>query len=426
MPASRVSELISAVVQSARPKAGRPMQPTQAIAHVERALGAQIGAILQHPEVRRLEEAWRGLSFLVERAKAHPATRIEVVSARPGEAADALARALKDTAATEPPATAAIVDVPVDGTPVAFARLEAIAEIAEAYTMPVLVNGDVRLLGADDLGAVERLDHKAALFQAPHQAPWRSIAARHSMRWVAIAMNRALARPPYDKASSRVREAAIVEEPRDQAACVWLSPAYLIGSLILGSFRDTGWPCRIVGARNGGLVENLQVHEVKSGYEGDEGMAIPTEVFVSTDTQRELGRCGVLLLASAPNSDQVYVLSAPTAYVPPEKRTYDSATTEPEDRLERVSLVDQLFVGRLAQFLRALSSKLPASSDPAEIEPVIEGAVWALFDNAAPASVELTVKARHAQEGTTVAVKVRPRRFLGVGVEEISIDVPLG
>jgi predicted component of type VI protein secretion system len=246
------------------------------------------------------------------------------------------------------------------------------------------------------------------------------------MRWVAIGMNRALARAPYDKATSRVREATIVEEPRDQAACVWLSPAYLIGSLILGSFRDTGWPCRIVGARSGGLVENLQVHEVKGAYEGDEGMAIPTEVFVSTDTQRELGRYGVLLLASAPNSDSIYVLNAPTAYVPPEKRTYDSATTEPEDRLDRVSLVDQLFVGRLAQFLRALSAKLPASSDPAEAQAVVEGALWALFDNAPPASVELAARARHGHDGTSVAVTVRPRRYLGVGVEEISLEVPLG
>jgi predicted component of type VI protein secretion system len=246
------------------------------------------------------------------------------------------------------------------------------------------------------------------------------------MRWVAIAMNRALARAPYDKATSRVREATIVEEPRDQAAFVWLSPAYLVGSLLLQSFRETGWPCRIVGAKNGGMVENLQVHEVKSGYEGDEGVAIPTEVFISTDTQRELARYGVLMLASAPNSDAVYLLTAPTAYVPPDKKTYDSATTEPEDRLERVSLADQLFVGRLVQFLRALCGKLPASSDPAEVQPVVEAAAWTLFENAPPASVELTVKARAEQDGTVVAISVRPRRFLGVAIDEIGFEIPLG
>jgi type VI secretion system protein ImpC len=168
------------------------------------------------------------------------------------------------------------------------------------------------------------------------------------------------------------------------------------------------------------------VHEVKGAYEGDEGVAIPTEAFASTDTQRELSKSGVLLLASAPNSDAVYVLAAPTAYVPPEKLTYDSPTAEPEERLERVSLVDQLFVARVVQFLRALCSKLPPDSDPAEVQPVVEGALWALFENAPPASIELAVKAGRGEGGAQIAVTVRPRRFLGVGLDEVSLELPLG
>lgn len=425
-PSSKFSELISTVVASARPRAGQPIRPTEAIAYIERALGAQIGAILQHPEVRRLEEAWRGVQLLVERAKAHPGTRLELVSARPDDAAAALARVLKDTASTDPPASAAIVDLTIDGTALSFARLEAVATVAEAYAMPTIVNGAAGLLGAEDLAAVERLDNKGALFQAAHRAPWRAAAAKHCMRWVTIAMNRALARAPYDKSTSRIREAAIVELPNDQGGSVWLAPAYLLGTLILGSFRDTGWPCRIVGARTGGLVENLQVHQVSSGYDGDEGVAIPTEAFVSTDTQRELSKSGVLLLASAPNSDAIHVLSAPTAYVPPDKRTYDSASTEPEDRLDRVSLVDQLFVGRVVHFLRALCAKIPSGSDPAEVQPVLEAALWALFENAPPGSIEIGVKVQRNEDGAAAAVTVRPRRYLGVSLEEISLEIPLG
>ncbi|XXX72303.1 type VI secretion system contractile sheath large subunit [Sorangium sp. So ce134] len=422
----RFSELIATVAASARPRAGQPARPAEAIAQLERAIGAQIGAILQHPEVRRLEEAWRGLSLLVDRAKAAEGVRIEVVSARPDEAASALARVLAQTASSEPPASFAIVDVAIDGSAAALARLEEIARVAEAHALPAVVNGDAGLLGAGDLGGVERLDNKAALFRAPHRAPWRSAAARPCMRWVAIAMNPVLGRMPYDKATSRIREAAIVEQPGDEGGRVWISPAYLVGALIAGSFRETGWPCRIAGAKGGGVIGDLPVHEVKGAYEGDEGVAIPTEAFVSTDTQRDLAKSGVLLLASAPNSDAVYVLTAPTAYVPPEKLTYDSPTAEPEARLERVSLVDQLFVARVVQFLRALSAKLPADSDPAEVQPVVEGALWALFENAPPASIELAVKASRGEAGAQIAVTVRPRRFLGVGLDEVSLEVPLG
>ena len=109
---------------------------------------------------------------------------------------------------------------------------------------------------------------------------------------------------------------------------------------------------------------------------------------------------GVLALAAAPNSDAALVLHAPTAYVPPPKRTYDSATTEPEVRLERVSLGDQLFVARLVQFLRALCGKLPPASDPKEAQQLVEGALWALFEDAAPGSIELAVQgAGHAWFG---------------------------
>lgn len=422
----RFSEIISAVVASARPRAGQPVRPTEAIAQIERAIGAQLGAILQHPEVRRLEEAWRGLGLLVDRAKAADSVRIEVVCARPDEAAGALARALARTASTEPPASVAIVDAAIDGSAAALARLEEIARVAEAHTLPTVVNGAPGLLGVDDLRGVERLDNKAALFRAPHRAPWRAAAARPCMRWVAIAMNRTLARLPYDRSTSRIREAAIVEQPGDEAGRVWIAPAYAVGALIAASFRETGWPCRIAGGKGAGVLGDLPVHEVSGAYEGGEGIAIPTEAFVSTDTQRELSKCGVLLLASAPNSDAVYVLNAPTAYVPPEKLTYDSPTAEPEPRLDRVSLGDQLFVARVVQFLRALCAKLPAGSDPAEVQPVVEGALWTLFENAPPASIELSVKAARGEDGTQVAVTVRPRRFLGVGLDEVSLEVPLG
>src|SRR5512132_351390 len=425
LPNKKMSDLIASVARSGRAASG--VRPTEAVNRVDKAIGAQVGAILQHPEVRRLEKAWRGLRFLAERATSHSGVRIDVVSARADEAAAAMTRAIRDNAASEPPVSCALVDMAVDGSAVGFARLEAIAEVAEHHTVPAIVNGTAKLLGLEDLRGLEKLDNKAALFQTPQQAPWRSISAKPSLRWVAIALNGMLARAPYDKTTSRVREAVVKELPDDEGAFVWIDPAYAVATLVLTSFRETGWPCRILGARSGGLIGDLPVRETRGGdYEGEEGIAIPTEAFITTDSQRELSKSGLLVLASAPNSDAVYVHSAPTAYVTPPKRTYDSASTEPEVRLDRVSLGDQLFVARLVQFLRALCSKLPSSSDPAEVQPVMEGAIWTLFEGAAPASVELSVRAEARPEGTVVALDIKPRRFLGVQIEEMSLEMPLG
>jgi predicted component of type VI protein secretion system len=340
--------------------------------------------------------------------------------------ADALVRAIRANASSEPPVSCAIVELTVDGSAVGFAQLEAVANAAEAHNVPVIVNGSPRLLGVTDLAGVEHLDNKGALFTAPQQAPWRAIASKPALRWVSIALNGILSRGPYDKTTSRVREAAVKELPDDEGAWVYLSPSYAVATLVLQSFRDTGWPCRVLGAKSGGIIENLPVRQLQGEHDGVEGIAVPTEVFLSTDTQRDLGKSGVLALASAPNSDAAYVLTAPTAYVTPPKRTYDSATTEPELRLERVSLGDQLFVARLVQFLRALCSKLPPTVEPGEAQELVKAALWALFEDATPGSIELATKGVGGHDGTVVEVMVRPRRFLGVQIEELSLEMPLG
>jgi type VI secretion system protein ImpC len=218
----------------------------------------------------------------------------------------------------------------------------------------------------------------------------------------------------------------VEELPNDARGVVWISPCWGVGVLITQSFRKTGWPCRITGARDGGTLENLPVREVGLGYEGSEKVAIPTEALIAIDSQRALGRYGILAFASAPNTDEAYLLHAATAYVTPPKRTYDSETTEPEVRLPAVPLGDQLFVARLVQFLRALGSKIPPGSDPAELKPVMEGALWELFETAPAGGPEIVVQIQGAPTAEAVTVTVRPRRFLGVGLEELSLEVPLG
>jgi hypothetical protein len=81
---------------------------------------------------------------------------------------------------------------------------------------------------------------------------------------------------------------------------------------------------------------------------------------------------------------------------------------------------------RLVQFLHTFCSKLPSNSDPAEAGPVVEGALWTLFESAPPGGLEISTRSGSADGGTFVAVTVRPRRFLGVTLEEISLEMPLG
>ncbi len=412
----RIRNLIAQVALGGRARGGRGRT---GIPMVEEALGAQLGAIVQHPEYRRLERSFRALNLLLERAHRVPGVTIDVLHLPESNAAAALAAALESAS---PPFTMAIVDVDVDGSARAFAELEALAEAGEASACPVVVNGTEKLLGVGDLARVNKLDSKQNLFDAPHRAPWRAAVAKPSLRWAAIALNGVLLRPPFDAQAARVREATVRELPNDHEGFVWMSPAFAVAALAVKSFKDTGWPARLSGAKHG-VLENLPVHEID-----DDGVtvAIPTQATMTTDSQRELARIGILALASAPNSDAVYLHSAPTAYVPPAKKTFDASGAEPERRAPAVSLVDQLFVARIVQFTRALASKLGGEVPDGEAKALLEAALWALFENAPPASVELSVQTTRDAEGLAAQVTVRPRRFLGVALEEIGFTVPIG
>lgn len=416
-PDNRFSKIISDVAMGGRRAGGRGKA---GIPLVEEALGMQIGAILQHPEVRRLERAYRAIQFLQERSVRIPGLLIDVLAIPAAGAATALKKAFKK--ASDAPISFVVADLDVDGTARTLTELEALADLAEENTCPVFVNGTEKLLGVGDLARLDKLDSKENLFTAPHRAPWRATAHKQTLRWTVIATNGILSRAPYDKATSRVREAAIVEIPSDHEGFVWIPPAFGLAAIAIKSFKETGWPARITGAKHG-VIENLPVRQIED--DGAE-VALPTQAFISTETQRELSRIGILALASAPNSDAAYVHAAPTAYVQPDKKTYDSASTAPEDRPPAISLVDQLFVARLVQFTRALCSKIPSESDPAEVREVFKAAIWALFENAPPGGPELTVDARRGAEGAIVSVNVRPRRFLGVTLDEFGFEMPLG
>ncbi|MBM4358586.1 MAG: type VI secretion system contractile sheath large subunit [Deltaproteobacteria bacterium] len=409
----RFDGFLAAIANSGK---GRPgARPDEGIRAIEKALGVQLAAIVQHPEFRRLEESWRGLAFLVGRTP-KTGVRLDVLSCRIEEAPAALRRVTEGARGAEPPVTFAVVDGAVTSDASSLAWFRSLAEAAESAALVAITNAAPALFGVA-LDEVDRLDNKQALFDAPARAPWRAEANRPAALWVTLGLNRLLARTAYDTRSSRVREALVAETVSGTEGEVWIQPAWALGALAIRSHQRFEWPAGVTGARDGGLVENLPVREIAT--RGGERVAVPTEAFLSTETQRALARLGLTALAAQPNSDAAYLMTAATAYVPPPKRTYDDSTAEPEERLPQATLTDQLFVARLAQQLEWLGEV--GARDGGEPRRVLEAGLGEMFRNAPPSGPEIEL-----QLGDDVAsVTVRPRRFLGVGLEELTLRVPL-
>jgi hypothetical protein len=144
-----------------------------------------------------------------------------------------------------------------------------------------------------------------------------------------------------------------------------------------------------------------------------EEAAIPLQVVPSEDTVRDAARAGITLLTCGRNNDTAFLTHAPVLYRGGGGNTPSSVT-----------LPDQLFVGRFARAVQQVAAAIPTGTEPRAAEEVARIALHELFERAAPPGPEITTKVDAARGALTVTV--RPRRFAGIALEELTLGAALG
>lgn len=402
-----LSRVVAAVARSARPGARRAIVGT-APQRLEHAFRNLLDAILRHPEFRRLEATWRGLRLLVEHCDRKAGVEVDVVSVGREQTADAL-RQLGDGDPERPPVDLVIVDQRVEPVAADLALLEKWAGLAEVLLAPIVVAGHPAMLGVDTLERVARSTSQLSASDDGRAVALRAVAAHETSRWVAVVLNDPLVRPPHTQATSRQQQPPFEEDPHDADAHVFTSGAYVVGALCARSHARLRWPTAIVGPRDGALG-NLPVHTVRD--RGQEA-AVPLEVVPSEDAVREVAKAGLVLLTCAPNTDTVLLARAPVLH-----RSGGGNTPA------AVTLADQLFVGRFARAVQQVAGAIPADTDPHKAEEVARIALHDMFANAPPSGPEIVAKVDPARGALTVTV--RPRRFAGIAIEELTLGAALG
>ncbi len=408
---SGLSAIVSAVARgglSAKPRERAAAVVGTAIERAERAFVRILGEVLQHPEVRRLEGTWRGLRLLVDSIDPRLGVEVDVVPVAQSRAADALRGLGEPTGvqATRAPIDLIVLDYDVGASSDEAATLEAWARLAASSHVPCVVNGHAAILGLDTVADLARASKRFANHEDPRPETVRSVAADEACRWVTVAMNGPLVRAAYTASASRLREIAFHEDARDPSRNVFAGPAIAIAVLAARAYVRTGWPCAIVGARDG-AVEDLPVHEVGVG---GETFAIPLQAFVTEDIVRDAARAGVSVFTCAANHDAALLLRVPTLH--------KAGTGGPN-----VTLGDQLFVRRFASALQQVGAALPVDVDSRAGEEAARLALAELFPNAPPSGPEITARIRGDRR---LEVTVHPRRYAGIALEEVTLSVPLG
>ena len=404
------SRMIEAVARSARPaRAARAVVGT-APQRLENAFRNLLDSILHHPEFRRLESTWRGLYLLVSHANRKTGVEVDVVNAGRDAVADALER-LGEPDGERAPVDLVLVDQAIAPVAVDLAALEKWAGLASALLAPIVVAGHPAMLGVETLEQVARSTGALSQSEDGRAVAVRGVASREAARWVTVVVNDPLVRAPYTQGTSRLTQPPYEEDATDPDAGVFTSGAYVVGALCARSHARLHWPTAITGGRDG-VLGDFPVHTI---HDRGEQAAVPLEVVPSEDVVREVARAGLAMLTCAPNSDAAILTRAPVLHrVPGPQAAAPAATTLP----------DQLFVGRFARAVQQIAGAIPADTDARKAEEVARIALSEMFDRAAPSGPEVLTKVDAARGQLTVTV--RPRRFAGISLEELTLGAALG
>jgi type VI secretion system protein ImpC len=358
--------------------------------------------------VRRLEATWRGLRLLVDHCAKRSGVEIDVVNAGREAVVDVLGR-LSAEDASRAPVDLLIVDQAIEPVAVDLARLEKWAGLAAGLLAPLVVSGHPSMLGVESLGQLARSTSALSTSDDGRAVVVRAVASREAARWVTIMLNDPLVRAAYTASTSRQQDPPFDEDPQDEGANVFAPGGYVVAALCARSYARLGWPTAITGARDG-AIGDLPVHT--SREQGHEA-AIPLQVVPTEDAVREVARGGLTMLTCAPNSDAALLVRAPVLH---RSGGGSGPTTS--------TLADQLFVGRFARAVQQVAAAIPADTEPRKAEEVARIALAELFENAPPSGPEILAKVDPARGALTITV--RPRRFAGVSMEELTLGAALG
>jgi type VI secretion system ImpB/VipA family protein len=380
--------------------AGRSMSQGSGVeaarAVVRQLFSRLLSALLEHPEVKRLEGLWRGLKMLLGAGSRSKDVQLFVAWL------DANEELLDEILGQD--FDLLCLDREVDASANGLDSLERIAALGAEYHTPVLLNAVPGLLGLDRWNALNALQHKLLLVDHPALSALQLRAARPVTRWVALTGNPLRIRAPHDAATSRLKEMGF-EQPKSDAAFVLMPATFGLAGAVMRSVAREGHPFAFTGPDRGALSD-LEVHHVEAL-----DAAIATGDLVGSDAQDAAAEVGVALWAPIKNRAVAVLASAPLLFRGEEAAR--GATPK-----ARHALSEALFLSRLTRVLRETKRRFQDLPDAAYAER-LRVALLELFPNAAPPGPTLDVKIA----GKTLTVTVDPRRYGTLQVPELSLEI---
>jgi type VI secretion system protein ImpC len=393
------------------------------IGELDRMLSAQINEILHNKEFQKVESAWRGLHFLVNRSEVNDQLKVRVLHISKTELRNSLRKYKGAAWDTSPlfrkiyesefgvlggePYGCLIGDYSFDHNATDCETLREISKIAASAHVPFLSAADSSLLGLESWQELPNPRDLTAIFSTPEYAAWNGLRSSEDSLYLGLALPRFLGRMPYGAKTNPVDEFAFEEETggSDPSKFCWLNAAYAMGTNITRAYSYYGWCTRIRGVESGGAVENLPIYTFPTD-EGGVDMACPTEISISDRREAELSKNGFMPLIHRKNSDMAAFIGAQSVQKP---IVYDDQDATANAELS-ARLPYMFAVCRFAHFLKAMvRDKIGGTFNSAEeLSRYLENWLRGNYVHPQPELASEDEKARQPLADAQVIVRPQP------------------
>lgn len=391
-----------------------------AIAAIDKALSAQLSAIMQSEKFQKLEGSWRGLQHLVSNTETSSQLKIRMLNISKKELTRDLEKAVEfdqsqifkkiyesefGTAGGEP-YSALIGDYEFSSHPDDVGLLTNMSNIAAAGFCPFITASAPQMFGFESFTELSKPRDLEKIFESAEYIKWRSFRDSEDSRFVVLTMPRVLARLPYGKNTKPIEafnfeEVKVEGGPKHDDYC-WMNAAYAMGAVLTKSYAEYGWCTTIRGAEGGGKVEGLHSHVFVSD-DGDMDQKCPTEIGITDRREAELSKLGFLPLCHYKSTDYAVFFGAQTTQKP--KKTNDPDANSNAEISARLPYI--MATSRIAHFLKVMArDKIGSFMEPSDAEEWLNKWI-ANFVNASP-TASADMKARYPLAEAKIEVKEIP------------------
>jgi type VI secretion system protein ImpC len=336
------------------------------IAEIDGKISKQLDEILHHKDFQKLESAWRGLKFAVDRTDYRENVRTELLNCSKEDlitdfedASETVKTGLYRIAYTAEygqfggkPYGAIISNYEMGPGAQDVALLTKCAAVASMAHAPFFASAGPQFFGEQSITALPNLKDLKSLFEGPQYAKWNSFRESEDARYVGLLMPRFLLRLPYGE-DNPVRAINYQEQVvGEHDAYLWGNATFAFATRLSDSFAKYRWCPNIIGPQSGGAVEDLPLHQYQAM--GEIQTKIPTEVMISERREFELSEEGFIALTYRKDSDNAAFFSANSVQKPKYfGQSEEGRTAELNYRLG-TQFPYMFLVTRLAHYIKVL------------------------------------------------------------------------